>query len=77
MAKETSGTSYKTYKYSFDSIGMPSIVYNDDSSQIMRWQDCAETVKHIKFVDLKPLAYMIVGDEPLIKYFFRWFSACF
>lgn len=69
IAKETKGTSYNTYKYSFDSIGLPSIVYDDDSSKIMKWQDSAETVKHIKPINLKPLADMIVGEPPLISYF--------
>ena len=58
VAKETKGISYNTYKYSFDSFGLPSIDYDDDSSKIMKWQDCAETVKHIRSVDLKPLADM-------------------
>lgn len=66
VAKEIS---YNTYKYSFDSIGLPSIDYDDGSSKIMKWQDCAETVKHIRSVDLKPLADRIVGEPPLINYF--------
>jgi hypothetical protein len=69
IAKETRGTSYNTYKYSFDSIGIPSIDYDDDSSKIMKWQDCAETVGHIKSVNLKPLADKINGEPPLINYF--------
>lgn len=69
IAKETRGTSYNTYKYSFDSIGLPSIVYDDDSNKIMKWQDCAETVKYTKSVDLKLLADRIAGDLPLIHYF--------
>lgn len=36
IAKETKGTSYNTYKYSFDTIGLPSIVYDDDSNKIMK-----------------------------------------
>ncbi len=69
IAKETRGTSYNTFKYSFDSIGLPSIVYDDDSDKIMKWQDSAETVKHIKPVDLKQLADTIVEEKPLINYF--------
>ena len=69
IAKETRGTSYNTYKYSFDSIGMPSIVYDDDSNKVMKWQDCAETVKHTKSVDLKLLADRIAGEPPLINFF--------
>lgn len=69
IAKETKGTSYNTYKYSFDSIGLPSVVYDDDSNKVMKWQDCAETVKHINSIDLESLAKRIVGAPPLIKYF--------
>lgn len=69
IAKETRGTSYNTFKYSFDSIGLPSIIYDDDSNKIMKWQDCAETVKYVKPIELKRLADTIAEDEPLIKYF--------
>ena len=69
IAKETRGTSYNTYKYSFDSIGLPSIVYDDDSTKIMKWQDSAETIKYTKPINLESLAKAIVVDSPLIKYF--------
>lgn len=69
IAKETKGTSYNTYKYSFDSIGLPSIAYDDESNKIIKWQDCAETVKHIYSVDLELLAKRIASDPPLINYF--------
>ena len=69
IAKETKGTSYNTYKYSFDTIGLPSIVYDDDSNKIMKWQDSAETVKHTKSVDLQQYAKDIAGEAPLINYF--------
>ena len=55
IARETRGTSYNTFKYSFDSIGLPSIIY-DDSNKIMKWQDSAETVKYVKSIELKGLA---------------------
>lgn len=69
IAEETNGTSYNTYKYSFDSIGLPEIDYDNESNKIMKWQDTAETVKYIKSIDMKPLAERIVGEPPLIKYF--------
>ena len=69
IEKETRGKSYHTYKYSYDSIGLPSIVYDDDSNKIMKWQDCAETVKYTKSVDLKSLANKIAEDSPMIHYF--------
>lgn len=69
IAKETRGISYSTYKYNFDSIGLPSIVYDDDSNKIMKWKECAETVKYTKPINLKHLADMIAEQPPLIKYF--------
>ena len=35
IEKETKGKSYHTYKYSYDSIGLPSIDY-DDPNKIMK-----------------------------------------
>jgi hypothetical protein len=69
IAKETKGKSYHTYKYSYDSIGLPAIDYDDDTSKIMKWQDTAETIKHTKPVDLKSLADQIKGAKPLLTYF--------
>lgn len=43
IAKETKGKSYRTYKYSYDSVGVPSIDYDDDISKVMEWKDCGET----------------------------------
>lgn len=39
IEKETKGKSFHTYKYSYDSIGLPRIDYDDDSSKVMKWQD--------------------------------------
>ena len=69
IEKETKGKSYHTYKYSYDSIGIPSIDYDDESDKVMKWQDTAETVKHISSIDLKPHADSIRGTEPLIRFF--------
>ncbi len=69
IEKETKGKSYHTFKYSFDSIGIPSIDYDDETDKVMKWQDTAETVKHTSAIDLKPLADSIRDDAPLIKYF--------
>ena len=43
IAKETNGKSYHTYKYSYDSIGVPSIDYDDDPNKVMKWKDSGET----------------------------------
>ncbi len=69
IERETKGKSYHTYKYSYDSIGLPSIDYDDDPNKVMKWKDSAETIQHKKSNDLKPLADKIVMAEPLIKYF--------
>lgn len=69
IEKETKGKSYHTYKYSYDSIGLPSIDYDDDPNKIMKWRDSAETIQYKNPIDIKPLADKIVSVEPLIKYF--------
>ena len=42
IEKETKGKSYHTYKYSYDSIGLPSIDYDDDPNKIMKWKEPAD-----------------------------------
>ena len=69
IEKETKGKSYHTYKYSYDSIGLPSIDYDDDPNKVMKWKDSAETIQHRKPIDIKPLANQLVSNDPLIKYF--------
>ena len=69
VAKETNGISYNTYKYSYDSIGVPSIEYDDESDKIMKWKEVAETVRHKRAIPLKELADSIINSAPLIKYF--------
>ena len=71
IAKETKGKSYHTYKYSYDSIGLPSIDYDDDPNKIMKWKDSAETGSPKRPIDLKPLADQLqeIGETPLLKYF--------
>lgn len=71
IAKETGGKSYQTYKYSYDSIGLPSIDYDDDPNRVMKWKDSGETEAPKKAIPLKALADQLisVGEEPIIKYF--------
>ena len=69
IEKETKGKSYHTYKYSYDSAGIPSIEYDDDPNKVMKWQDSGETIVYKKPIDLKEYADRIAADEPLIKYF--------
>lgn len=71
IEKETKGKSYHTYKYSYDSIGLPSIDYDDDPNKIMKWKDSGETGSPKKPINLKTLADQLqeVGEKPLLKYF--------
>ena len=69
IEKETKGKSYHTYKYSYDSIGLPSIDYDDKPEEVMKWLDSGETDSPTKAVPLKEYADSIAGQEPLIKYF--------
>lgn len=55
IEKETKGKSYHTYKYSYDSIGLPSIDYDDDPNKIMKWRDSGETGDAKKPIPLKQL----------------------
>lgn len=69
IEKETHGKSYHTYKYSYDSIGLPSIEYDDDPNKIMKWRDSAETVQHKQSIDLLDYSKQIIRNKPLINYF--------
>lgn len=59
IEKETRGKSYHTYKYSYDSIGLPSIDYDDDPNKIIKWKDSGETGLFIFQVSNSFIACMI------------------
>lgn len=69
IAKETNGKSYNTEKYSFDTIGMPSFNYDDDSTKVMKWQVYGETIRHKKPVSLAEYAKKLMGRTPILSYF--------
>lgn len=71
IEQETKGKSYHTFKYSYDSIGLPSIDYDDDSNKVMKWQESGETGSPKTSIDLKHYADKIheLGEAPLLKYF--------
>lgn len=69
IEKETKGKSYHTYKFSYDSIGLPSIDYDDKPDEVVKWLDSGETDNPAKYVPLKDHADKIAGQEPIIKYF--------
>ena len=63
IAYETSGKSYKTYKYCFDSAETSSIDY-DDNKQIT-WKKYGETVPPTQVKDMKEESAMLMSEKPL------------
>ena len=56
IAKETGGKSYHTYRYSYDSIGLPQIKYDDAPNRTIKWKEPGETDRPHNPINLKPLA---------------------
>lgn len=69
IAKETKGKSYHTYRYGYDSIGIPSIDYDNDSDKVMKWQDQGETDDHKNSIDLIEEADNLRNTPSIIKFF--------
>ena len=71
VANETKGKSFRTYKYCYDSVGMPAIEYDDTQYKMMKWRNLGETTFHKTSINLKPLAdqLYVLGEESLLKYF--------
>lgn len=67
IAKSTSGTSYKAYKYALDHAERPYIDYGEDS---IIWQKTAET-EHVKnYVDLFSRSQALISqNEHIFSYF--------
>ena len=56
IAEQTGGKSYHTLKYSYDSIGLPSLDYDDALNRVMKWKESGETTNHKHAVPLKEKA---------------------
>lgn len=71
IADKTGGTAYKTYKYSFEGVDVPSIVYDDNQEIAISRKLIGETDRSLKEPkSLIELAEKIKKqDEPLFKYF--------
>ena len=67
IAQETRGKSFKTFKYSFDSVGVPSFDYDDN--QEITWERIGETIVSKKAIDLTGRAKQIIPQIPLFSYF--------
>lgn len=69
IVKETSGKSYKTFKYSFEGMNVPTMEYEEHDRRFT-WKKHGETVFHDKPVELKKLADQLLQmSQPLFKYF--------
>jgi len=71
IADSTSGSSYKSFKYCFESIEVPSIIYDDKQNIVFSKDNSGETDKGLKTSkSLEKLAILInQEDKPLFKYF--------
>lgn len=67
IAQETHGKSFKTFKYGFDGIGVPSFDYDDNEE--ITWESIGETVAHKKAVDLTLQAKQMILQPPLFTFF--------
>ncbi len=67
IAVETNGKSFKTFKYSFDSIDMPS--FNYDDNQQITWKEYGETVRHTKPINLESLSKKLAELRPCFTFF--------
>lgn len=67
IAQETHGKSFKTFKYGFDGIGVPSFDYDDNKD--ITWEKIGETAPEKKAVDLSSEAKQRSSQEPLFSYF--------
>jgi len=67
IAQETKGKSFRTFKYSFDGIGVPSFDYDDHKD--ITWEQIGESVTQKKAVDLTEEAKQIAQIQPLFSYF--------
>lgn len=67
IAKETKGTSFKSFKYSFEGMDVPSFDYDDHAD--LTWDRTGETAPEQGPKYLKPYADKIINDKPLFSFF--------
>lgn len=67
IANETNGKSFKTFKYSFDGLAVPTFDY-DDNRQIT-WEKSGETSPSKISVNMDNYAKKIANEKPLFTYF--------
>lgn len=67
LAKETDGQSYKSHKYCFENIAVPSISYDDNRHITFKKYGETEPIKKSKSLEKK--AIEIQKFKPLFRYF--------
>jgi hypothetical protein len=67
IANETNGKSFKTFKYSFDGIGVPTFDYDDNRE--ITWEKSGETTPPSGSANMKICADNILKNKPLFTYF--------
>ncbi len=66
IAEETNGKSFKSYKYSYEGLEIPTLSYDDHE---ITWEKYGETEIIEKSKNLKEFADKILKQNPLFSYF--------
>lgn len=69
IAKETHGQCFASYKYCFDSMQMPHLLYDEHEGTYHNLNKYAENVHDPNSRDLRSLAESCMNGEPLFRYF--------
>ena len=69
VARETQGKPFRSYKYCFDTVEMPHVLYEEQESSYTPLKDYAENVHDPNSRDIRPLAISCMNSEPLFRFF--------
>lgn len=69
VAKETQGKPFASFKYCFDTVDMPHVLYEEQENSYTPLKQYAESVHDPKSRDLKSLAAECMQRAPLFRYF--------
>lgn len=67
IASETNGKSFKTFKYCFDGMDVPTFDYDDNEE--ITWNKYGETNPPTGSLDMKKYADILTKDKSLFTYF--------
>lgn len=69
IAKETQGKCFASYKYCFDTVQVPHLLYEDKGNSYINLKDYAENNHDPKSRDMGLLAQSLMKGEPLFRFF--------